>query len=78
VGRRVGPASGLRDDVARRLGIQPAGNAGRHVGGAAAYRWGSVALLRTYRPGNGTDALSGDGLTECDVIERMHLGGSLG
>jgi len=54
----------LRDDVTRRFGIQPACDPGRHVGGPAAYRGWPMALLRAYHPGNGADAVSGDGLAE--------------
>jgi len=66
--------SSLRDDVARRFGVQPACEPGGHVGRPAAYRWWPVALLRAYHPGNGADAVSGDGLAEHGVVERMHLG----
>jgi hypothetical protein len=64
------------DGAACDVGVQPVRHTRDRVGGATAYRRGPVAARRVFRPGNGADAVCGDGLGVDVVVERVH-GGSL-
>ena len=68
---------GSRDGAAGGLAVQPTGHPGHGVGDVAAYGRRPVPSGARYAAGDSPEAVSSDGVSVGDVVERVHCG-SLG